>query len=74
MAPFKKVGVFGQRKAFQAPEPLNTEDPDADNNDLEAGSFLNERQRAVGPSNGTSQTSVAAHHQGDNPYLDEYRA
>ena len=69
MAPnFMKVKVFGHRRTFQAPTPLNT-DPDY-HGDVESGSFLNEQHQ----NGGGSDTEVKNHHQGDNPYLDEYRA
>jgi hypothetical protein len=73
MAPnFKKVKVFGGRKSVQ-PVPLSMEDPDQ--RDLEAGSFLNETQRGATGLGGSSQGTLnQSHHQGDNPYLDEYRA
>lgn len=68
MAPsFMKVKVFGSRRSFQPPAALNT-DPDYQG-DIESGSFLNESQSSNGPGHG-----VKDHHQGDNPYLDEYRA
>jgi hypothetical protein len=71
MAPnFKKVRVFGQRRSFQPPVPLSTEDPDEAPQDLEAGSFLNEDQRNAAFKRDANTT----HHQGDNPYVDEYRA
>lgn len=72
MAPnFMKVKVFGSRRTFQQPEPLNTDDPDFQG-DIEAGSFLNDPQSSEGTAHEVSNSG--SHRQGDNPYLDEYRA
>ena len=66
MAPnFKKVMAFGKHRSFQAPMPLNTEEPE---HDLESGNFLSETQRTDAPIADPKPPG------GDNPYLDEYRA
>ena len=71
MPNFKKVKVFGRHRSFERPVPLNVQDTD-EQADLEAGTFLNETQRSA--VQGQDVQDVSKHRQGDNPYLDEYRA
>lgn len=67
MAPnFRKIKAFGGHKRGAAPPGyIDTAIEEASDHDLEAGSFLTENTR---------NNTVENNSQGDNPYLDEYRA
>ncbi|KAI0023224.1 plasma membrane H+-ATPase [Xylariomycetidae sp. FL0641] len=71
MAPgFKKMNLFNSNKGGDAPPHVIDAAMD-EPTDLEAGSFLTERERN-NRLDGSTETEGSNH--GDNPYLDEYRA
>lgn len=72
MAPnFKKMSVFSKHKDnTAAPGYVPTETEETETADLESGSFLTETQR----NNNVDGPATGDNKQGENPYLDEYKA
>jgi H+-transporting ATPase len=68
MAPFKIASLIGKGGKKHAPVLVSSDDNNTPRSDVETGSFLHEAER-------NNRVVIGGQrNDGDNPYLDEYRA